>query len=133
MVALHPNQYIYLNAFVGGVPGAAERFDLDFWSNSLAETTTTMVNKIVAREGPAALTKPYTVAVCGPTLSASYYLPPAWHGVDAEDEGISPDFYITQLRAPCEENEPAGPVIARTERMGVPLSYARDVRSSSRR
>ena len=47
MVALHPNEYIYLNAFVGGVPGGAERFDLDFWSNSLAETTTTMVNKIV--------------------------------------------------------------------------------------
>jgi hypothetical protein len=128
MVALHPNQYIYLNAFVGGVPGGADRFDLDFWSNSLAETTTNMVSKVVATEGPAALTKPYTVAICGPTLSASYYLPPAWHGVDAEDEGISPDFYITQLRAPCEENEPAGPVIARTERMGVPLSYARDVR-----
>jgi hypothetical protein len=128
MVALHPNQYIYLNAFVGGVPGGADRFDLDFWSNSLAETTMNMVSKVVATEGPAALTKPYTVAICGPTLSASYYLPPAWHGVDAEDEGISPDFYITQLRAPCEENEPAGPVIARTERMGVPLSYARDVR-----
>jgi hypothetical protein len=128
MVALHPNEYIYLNAFVGGVPGGAERFDLDFWSNSLAETTTTMVNKIVAREGPAALAKPYTVAICGPTLSASYYLPLAWHGVDVEDEGISPDFYITQLRAPCEESEPAGPVIARTERMGVALSYARDVR-----
>jgi hypothetical protein len=128
MVALHPNQYIYLNAFVGGVPGAADRFDLDFWSNSLAETTTTMVDKIVASEGPAALTKPYTVAVCGPTLSASYYLPAAWHAVDAEDEGISYDFYITQLRAPCEDQEPAGPVIARTEKMGVPLSYARDVR-----
>ena len=64
------------------------RFDLDFWSNSLAETTTNMVSKVVATEGPAALTKPYTVAICGPTLSASYYLPSAWHSVDAEDEGI---------------------------------------------
>jgi hypothetical protein len=128
MVALHPNQYIYLNSFVGGVPGAAERFDLDFWSNSLAETTTTMVDKVVAAEGPAALTKPYTVAVCGPTLSSAYYLPPAWHAIDVEDGGVPYDFYVTQLRAPCEDDEPAGPVIARTEKMGVPLSYARDVR-----
>jgi len=128
MVALHPNQYIYLNSFVGGVPGAAERFDLDFWSNSLAETTNSLVDKVVAAEGPAALTKPYTVAVCGPTLSSAYYLPPAWHAIDVEDGGVPYDFYVTQLRAPCEDDEPAGPVIARTEKMGVPLSYARDVR-----
>ncbi|EWY37911.1 hypothetical protein N825_16035 [Skermanella stibiiresistens SB22] len=127
MVALHPDEYIYFNAFVGGVPGAADRFDMDFWSNSLAETTTAMVAKITASEGPSALWEPHTVAICGPTFSAAYYLPPAWKAVDADDDGITPDFYITQLRAPCD-SETEGPVIARTERMGVPLSYARDVR-----
>lgn len=127
MVALHPNEYIYFNAFVGGMPGAAGRFDLDFWSNSLAETTEALVATVVASGEPSALVRPYTVAVCGPPLSASYYLPPAWRAVDAEEEGSRPDFYITQLRHPCD-GEPDGPVIARTERMGVALSYARDTR-----
>ena len=132
MAALHPDEYIYFNAFIGGVPGAADKFDLDFWSNSLAETTTSLVGKVVAAEGPAALAHPYKVAVCGPLLAASYYLPPAWQAFDideVEEEQVSQaDFYITQMRNSCN-GEPAGPVIAIAERAGIMLSQARDLRT----
>ena len=34
---LHPDQYVYYNAFVGGVDGAQRKFKLDYWANSYAE------------------------------------------------------------------------------------------------
>src|SRR5262249_29693492 len=33
MVALHPDEYVYYNAFVGGVPGAVGDYKLDYWAN----------------------------------------------------------------------------------------------------
>ena len=37
MAMLHPDQYVYYNAFVGGVEGAQRKFKLDYWANSYAE------------------------------------------------------------------------------------------------
>jgi hypothetical protein len=39
IVELHPYEYVYYNALVGGVPGAEGRFELDYWSTSLKEAT----------------------------------------------------------------------------------------------
>ena len=38
--SLHPYQYTYYNSFVGGLPGAAENFDTDYWLTSYREATT---------------------------------------------------------------------------------------------
>lgn len=37
IVSLHPYEYIYYNQFVGGVDGAKERFELDYWAVSYRE------------------------------------------------------------------------------------------------
>ncbi len=37
MALLHPDEYVYYNLLVGGVPGARGRFKLDYWANSYAE------------------------------------------------------------------------------------------------
>ena len=34
---LHPYQYVYYNSLVGGVTGAARRFELDYWCTSFRE------------------------------------------------------------------------------------------------
>ena len=36
-VKLHPYQYIYYNSFVGGTPGAARRYEMDYWRTSYRE------------------------------------------------------------------------------------------------
>ena len=36
-VRLHPYEYIYYNSFIGGVDGAAGRFELDYWGTSYRE------------------------------------------------------------------------------------------------
>ncbi|MFN2143943.1 MAG: hypothetical protein ACK2T7_01260 [Anaerolineales bacterium] len=38
LVQLHPYQYIYYNEFIGGVEGAYQQYELDYWYLSLKET-----------------------------------------------------------------------------------------------
>ncbi|MBE0672364.1 MAG: hypothetical protein IH588_17450, partial [Anaerolineales bacterium] len=37
IISLHPYEYIYYNSFIGGVNGAYERYDLDYWGISYRE------------------------------------------------------------------------------------------------
>ena len=37
LIRLHPHQYLYYNALVGGLPGAAGRFAMDYWVNIMPE------------------------------------------------------------------------------------------------
>jgi hypothetical protein len=37
IVKLYPYEYIYYNSFIGGVPGAYEKYELDYWATSYRE------------------------------------------------------------------------------------------------
>jgi hypothetical protein len=39
IISLHPYSYVYYNSFVGGLSGANNRFELDYYGTSLKETT----------------------------------------------------------------------------------------------
>jgi hypothetical protein len=81
MAMLHPDQYIYYNAFVGGVPGAENRFKLDYWANSFAEAVHGLENDLRRQYGASFATHEFTVAVQGPVVSARYYFPPNFRSV----------------------------------------------------
>lgn len=49
LITLHPYQYVYYNSLAGGVPGAARRYELDYWATSYREATQ-FINEI-APEG----------------------------------------------------------------------------------
>jgi hypothetical protein len=51
MAMLHPDQYVYYNAFVGGVEGAQRKFKLDYWANSYAEAVQGLENYLLAEYG----------------------------------------------------------------------------------
>jgi hypothetical protein len=36
-ISLHPYEYVYYNRFIGGVSGAVDRFELDYWGTSYRE------------------------------------------------------------------------------------------------
>lgn len=60
ILALHPYEYIYYNQFVGGVNGAKDRFEMDYWAISYREAadyvnSTASPNANVWVEGPAQL------------------------------------------------------------------------------
>ena len=45
IITLHPYEYIYYNSFIGGVDGAYDRYDLDYWGISYREAAE-YVNKV---------------------------------------------------------------------------------------
>src|SRR5262249_50839301 len=75
MVALHPDQYVYYNAFIGGVDGAERKFKLDYWANSYAEAVRGLEDYLRREYGANFEEREFTVAVCGPPISARYYFP----------------------------------------------------------
>ncbi len=125
MIGLHPNQYIYFNALVGGVPGAAGRFDIDYWGNSLAEAADRLEDYVETVDGPSATERPMRVAVCGPVDALDTELPGDWAAVPAAEPA---DFLVVLVRFPCPHHENA-PVVAEVERSGITLSYVRDLRA----
>ncbi len=75
MVLLHPDQYVYYNAFVGGVDGAQRKFKIDYWANSYAEAVRGLETYLQHEYGAEFEEHEFTVAVCGPPASAIYYFP----------------------------------------------------------
>src|SRR5580700_8654884 len=75
MALLHPDQYVYYNAFVGGVDGAQRKFKLDYWANSYAEAVHGLEDYLRREYGANFEEREFTVAVCGPPISARYYFP----------------------------------------------------------
>lgn len=126
MARLHPNEYVYYNALAGGVRGAAHRYELDYWGNSLAEAAEAL-NQYVARERKPGEKRIYRVGICGYQLSVAYFLGPEftdalnWHDAD---------FYIAFTQSRCDRKMD-GKVIATVERFGVPLAVVKDRRHLS--
>jgi hypothetical protein len=123
MLLLHPYEYIYVNRFAGGVPGAFGRFEMDYWGSSFKEAAAKL-QAYVAKEGGVPPGKVYRIAICGPWDSAMSYLPPDYEPVVANEPA---EFFLSTTRWMCQNMRP-GREIIRVERMGVPLSVVKDLR-----
>jgi hypothetical protein len=124
MVLLHPDQYVYYNAFAGGVDGAQRKFKLDYWANSYAEAVRGLETYLQNQYGADFEERDFTVAVCGPPLSASYYFPGNFQFSKQRDTA---DFFIAFTKDDCDRALPGRPVY-RVERMGALLSVVLDRR-----
>ncbi len=124
MASLFPYEYIYYNAFVGGVHGASGRFETDYWGSSLREATTDL-EQFIEKEDGKALHRRYSVAVvCANPLSASYYFPSFLRGSKQIDGA---DFIVERANADCS-SPITGRIIAQVKRSGVVLSTVFDRR-----
>jgi hypothetical protein len=124
MVLLHPDQYVYYNAFVGGIEGAQRKFKLDYWANSYAEAVRGLVNYARAEYGADFEDHEFTVAVCGPPNPAVYYFPPNFRLLHQQAQA---DFYIAFTKDNCDRLFPGRPVY-RVQRMDTLLSVVIDRR-----
>lgn len=121
----HPYQYLVFNAVVGGVPGAAGKFELDYWGLAFREA----VQALVARS-PAPIGRPWRVVICGPETSASLFFPPSlvqW----SRQRMVEADFYITNTRYQCPRGAwlAAAPPLHVVTRFDTPLAYVYDLRN----
>jgi hypothetical protein len=125
MAMLHPDQYVYYNAFVGGVEGAQHKFKLDYWANSYAEAVQGLEDYLRVEYGADFEEREFTVAVCGPPISADYYFPPNFRFVR---DPARADFFIAFTKDNCQRSLPGRPIY-RVERMGALLSLVLDRRN----
>ena len=124
MTMLHPNQYVYYNAFAGGVEGAQRKFNLDYWANSYAEAVQGLEDYLRAQYGLGFVEREFTVAVCGPPYSAEYYFPENFRFTEEENQA---DFFIAFTKDDCDRSLPGRPIYE-VKRMGALLSVVLDRR-----
>lgn len=128
MVGLHPYQYVYYNAFVGGIRGAAGRYELDYWAASYREATHQILRYIRESSPSTTSASPLRVYVEGPKTPALYYFTDELESVD--DDGPA-DLVLPMPRSGRRDTY-AAPTLFTVSRFGVPLSYVLDQRGTAR-
>jgi hypothetical protein len=129
---LHPYEYVYYNALVGGLEGASRRYDLDYWFNSMPEAIGEL-EAYLHRTEPVDTGKPlpvYSVAVCGERLEfeKSRKLPQLhW---DFKQEWNQSDFFIAPTQLNCDADV-EGKVIGAVVRLGIVIAYVKDLREAT--
>jgi hypothetical protein len=130
LVRLHPYEYLFYNAAVGGLEGASRRYDLDYWFNSMPEALNQLEAYLRRTEpGNAILpTRIYSVAVCGERLSFEKTVTlPQLHW-DFKHQWNESEFFIAPTHMNCD-GDVDGKVIGTVERLGVVIAYVKDRRA----
>jgi hypothetical protein len=122
LAVLHPLEYIATNMLVGGVAGAYERFDLDYWGAAATVALRGLETRI-DRERPDAFAKTSpSLAVC--MLSREWRVAPMfgrpWR---LETDAAKADFIIATERWHCAENVADAVLIDEVRRFGRPFAW----------
>jgi hypothetical protein len=124
MAELHPDQYVYYNTLVGGVQGAQNRFELDYWGNSYREAVDRLAQFVHDEERRTGVQHTYQVMVCSEGSSAAYFFPKDLVLAKSPREA---DFYLSVTRLGCDK-EFDGDTIFTVSRDDAVLSVVKDRR-----
>jgi 4-amino-4-deoxy-L-arabinose transferase-like glycosyltransferase len=123
---LHPYGYTYFNALAGGVPGARDKFMLDYWGLSFKQVSLGLKQRISALALRRPNDRPWRLAVCGPHRSPQVELGPgfetSWDPQKADFAMVLGEFYCAELDAP---------VMVEVAREGVVYARVYDLRERS--
>lgn len=121
MVQLHPYQYVYFNRASGGLRGAVDRYELDYWALSFREATEWLNQH--ARQ-------PVTVIVAGNLHSAALFARPGitmvhYQSELAEEARTGPFYFLALYKHGYAALHPECGVVHRVERQRIALSLIR--------
>lgn len=119
-VLLHPYEYIWFNPLAGGVAGAQDRFEMEYWTTAESEMIRELRAKLRA-EGTES--RPYRYKLCVWWLDVSPLLPPDWQVTDGDNPT---DFVFAPSRFACAPDGPGS--IVRIVREGLTLGWVADLR-----
>ncbi|WP_106092933.1 ArnT family glycosyltransferase [Enhygromyxa salina] len=131
MVHLHPHQYLFFNAFVGGLPGAYLHYSTDYYGNTYKEAFETLREHLWRTERERYLAGPYVVSACMPDFIAREYL--GSNFILHQSGGPPAEFWLGYTRNNCYLKHDEHPELTRVEREGTLLVLIRDMRSDERR
>lgn len=118
-VRLHPYEYVYYNQFIGGVEGAVDRFELEYWATSYREA---------AREANRIAPPNASVWVDGPAHLFNRFARSDFH-IYSPQEPERADHYdlvVTLARYDLEKTSfPEAPIVYRVTRDGAVFAIIR--------
>ncbi len=126
LVRLHPYEHLYFNAFVGGLPGASQRYDTDYWVNVMREAVAGL-EALVDRENLKDAPDRYFVAVCGERLSFEREAARRGGRLIWATDDMPADFFLAPTHQGCHQALDGRPVVV-IERLGVPIGMVLDRR-----
>jgi hypothetical protein len=119
LVRLHPYEYVYYNQFIGGVKGAVDRFELDYWGTSYREAADE-ANRIAPSNA--------NVWVDGPAHVFNSFARPDFH-IYSPQEADRADHYdvvVTLARYNLEKTSfPEAPIVYSVRREGAVFAIIR--------
>jgi hypothetical protein len=113
---LHPYEYVYFNDFIGGLAGAAGRFETEYWGTSFKEGALWLAAKPVSA--------PIRVASSQHWFSTAYYLRQSSSALEYTADRLHADYYLSTLR----DNDHLAldwPIVYEVQREGVPIVLVR--------
>lgn len=122
LARLHPYEQLAYNHLTGGTRGAEDRWESDYWGDSLRAAVEMLNSRVRGEIGDAAGS--FTVAFCAEPMQAEAYLDPRLH---ITRDWPSADFFVTATHINCD-NALAGEIIATVERAGLPFAVVKDRR-----
>ena len=127
MVRLHPYQYVYYNAFVGGTRGAEGRYELDYWSTSYREAAMFLESNRCRNRATHVL----FAADAFSDVTLTWYLSRDFELSMVQRQNVPGslpqgwDYYVGLARQKMQANFPAAPLAYRVERAGATLAVVR--------
>lgn len=122
LVRLHPYEYLFYNSLVGGLEGAARRYEMDYWVNMMPEAVRALHDYLGLDKNSSQHT--YSVGVCGEKFAFDNY---ADRRLQAQPGWLEADFFIAPTQMNCDRLVD-GRVIATITRFGVPIGVVKDRR-----
>jgi hypothetical protein len=114
MVVLHPFEYTYFNEAVGGLKGAAGKFETEYTGSSYKEAVEWLENHEVTDSR-----KIYHINTEGSAFQSAHYFLSNMQWAYLKDA----DYFIANTRWNKQEQVDASKVIHVVEREGVPFTY----------
>ena len=127
LVRLHPYEYLYYNPLVGGLDGAARRYEMDYWVNMMPDAVHALQDYL-GLPGETSQ-RVYTVGVCGEKFSFDNY---ADKRLRASPGWLEADFFIAPTHMNCDRLVD-GRTVATIRRLGVPIGVVKDRRGISQK
>jgi hypothetical protein len=112
MVSLHPYQYIFFNSLVGGLQGAYQRYDTEYWGASYNEAINWFKENIATDEN-----KTYKVHIWG----IKYYM--IYQAENIKKTALNHADYLFLFTRPIQQEPQKGDLLHTVQRKGVPLVY----------
>ena len=127
LVRLHPYEYLFYNSFVGGLEGAAGRYDTDYWVNMMPEAVRGLDAYLVGTD-TSGEQAPYFVAVCANRLQFEKIASPRMRWTDDWSQA---DFFISPVHMDCDRML-EGNVIVSIRRLNTLIGVVKDRRTVTR-